>query len=360
MIEKKKELFEILLVVFFAMAGLTACSNDDEAEHYLELTSTSCEVMAGQTTSVGLTAHENTTLEVQHPELIEASYTWGYYGGSIAVIQITGKKKGETTIRITDNETKETATLTVQVTEYPMLKLAATQITGNVFDPMMFHLETGDRFVTHGELAIVYDSIVWTIKDETGSFPVFRKEEDEGFHGTYLTIKWMQPFTLPGKYETHLTAWKDNEVIGDDCLEVTITNEKDFLLFNWEEIKGNSQVLTGHVNVFDSSSELYTTYGLNGTVPFVEVMAINAGFNQSYTLLYNYLCRLYSQPTYEDQIDKQQIFVRYDELFSEQKEYPNGYPCAIWEAERANVVLLMTDNDELGERYIVYAEPPRK
>ena len=35
------------------------------------------------------------------------------------------------------------------------------------------------------------------------------------------------------------------------------------------------------------------------------------------------------QPTYEDKKDKQKIFRLYNDLFSEQKEYPNAYPCAI-------------------------------
>jgi len=51
--------------------------------------------------------------------------------------------------------------------------------------------------------------------------------------------------------------------------------------------------------------------------------------SHSYNSLYNYLCLLYSQPTYEDKKDKQKIFRLYNDWFSEQKEYPNAYPCAI-------------------------------
>ena len=41
--------------------------------------------------------------------------------------------------------------------------------------------------------------------------------------------------------------------------------------------------------------------------------------SHSYNSLYNYLCLLYSQPTYEDKKDKQKIFRLYNDLFSEQK-----------------------------------------
>ena len=53
--------------------------------------------------------------------------------------------------------------------------------------------------------------------------------------------------------------------------------------------------------------------------------------------------------------DKQKIFRLYKELFSEQKIYPNAYPCAIWVTDNANVVLLLDEDD--SARYIVYAEP---
>ncbi len=42
--------------------------------------------------------------------------------------------------------------------------------------------------------------------------------------------------------------------------------------------------------------------------------------SHSYNSLYNYLCLLYSQPTYEDKKDKQKIFRLYNDLFSEQKK----------------------------------------
>lgn len=45
------------------------------------------------------------------------------------------------------------------------------------------------------------------------------------------------------------------------------------------------------------------------------------------------------------------------ELFSEQKIYPNAYPCAIWVTDNANAVLLLDEDD--SARYIVYAEPRR-
>lgn len=102
-----------------------------------------------------------------------------------------------------------------------------------------------------------------------------------------------------------------------------------------------------------------TTYRFNAGVPSVEVAYFNVTsdkyLSQSYDVLYNYFCSFYSQPTYEDKKDKQKIFRLYKELFSEQKVYPNAYPCAIWVTDNANAVLLLDEDD--SARYIVYAEP---
>lgn len=48
---------------------------------------------------------------------------------------------------------------------------------------------------------------------------------------------------------------------------------------------------------------------------------------------------------------------RYDELFSEQKKYPDAYPIAIWTTRRTNIVLLLLDESTEVPGYMVYAEP---
>ena len=68
-------------------------------------------------------------------------------------------------------------------------------------------------------------------------------------------------------------------------------------------------------------------------------------------------CKLCSLPTYEDSVDKQEMWRRYNELFSEQKKYPEAYPVAIWTTRRANIVLLLLDESTKVPGYVVYAEP---
>ena len=89
--------------------------------------------MQGRSVIVDLTAHENTTLDVKNSDLIDVLYTWEF-GSYKAKIEIKGKQKGETDIVVIDHETRQTATIKVKVTEYPMPLLAVEQQKGNIFD----------------------------------------------------------------------------------------------------------------------------------------------------------------------------------------------------------------------------------
>lgn len=225
---------------------------------------------------------------------------------------------------------------------------------------MDFYLTNdGSQSITMGLLSEVCDSIVWTVNGQKGSYRLYERESGEGVVKSHLVMEWGHCFIFPGDYETCLTAWKDNKVLYQDILSVTIINDKDFLGFNWKDVTNTSQAWTSYVDVIGSNPDLMTTYRFNAGVPSVEVAYFNVTsdkyLSQSYDVLYNYFCSFYSQPTYEDKKDKQKIFRLYKELFSEQKIYPNAYPCAIWVTDNANVVLLLDEDD--SARYIVYAEP---
>ena len=92
------------MLLFLFTMGFTSCSEDDKQEYYLELSQNSCEVIQGYSISIDLTAHENTTLNVENPELIDAAYIWELDDYK-AKIEIKGKQKGETDLVVTDHET---------------------------------------------------------------------------------------------------------------------------------------------------------------------------------------------------------------------------------------------------------------
>lgn len=352
---RTKSLFGTLLMFLFTI-DFISCDDDDKSEYHLALSENSCEVMQGYSIAIDLIAHKNTTLDIEKSELIDAVYTWGLDGYK-ATIEIKGKQKGETNIVVTDHETGESATIKVKVTEYPMPHLAVKQPKGNIFDMMNFYLYNEDsKPINSDNLSAVCDSIVWTADGTNGSFRVFEHKEGDDWVSNHLTMEWGHCFKYPGEYKTNLTAWKDNKVISQHQLDITITDGKDFLAYNWSDITKDSQAWTSYADVLKSSPDLMTTYGLSGTVPFTEVRVFSSDIAQNYHSLYNYFCNLYSVPTYEDK----KMWQLYDELFSAQKKYPSAYPVAIWVAKRVNIVLLFLDESTESPDYVIYAEPNRQ
>lgn len=352
---QSKHLFGVLFLFLSAICFMN-CSDDDKSDYHLELSKSSCEVTQGRSVAINLTAHEHTTLVIKKPELIEAVFTWEL-GSHKAIIEIRGKQIGETDIIITDHETGESATIKVKVTEYPMPLLGVKQPKGNIFDMLDFYIyNKNSQSGIINDLSAVCDSIVWTVDGLKGSFRVFEYGEGSNWAGSHLTMSWGHCFKYPGEYKTYLTAWKDNKTIYRHQLDVSITDNKDFLGYNWSDITKESQAWTGYEDVLRSSPDLHTTYGLKDNVPYIEVRILFSTIAQSYSALNEYFRNLYSAPTYGDRTDK--MWQRYNELFSEHK--PDAYPDAIWVTERANIALLLMDESTDYPGYVVYAEPNSK
>lgn len=166
---QSKPLLGTLLLLLSAI-GFISCSDDDKSDYHLKLSDNSCEVMQGRSASIGLTAHENTALNIESPELTEAVYAWQSRSFA-SKIEITGKLKGETGIVVTDLETGVSATIRVKVTEYPMPLLGVKQAKGNIFDRTDFYLYTQEsQSINFDDLSAVCDSMVWTADGLKGSF----------------------------------------------------------------------------------------------------------------------------------------------------------------------------------------------
>lgn len=356
---KIQKLMSIVLL-YLCSIGFMSCENDDnQPEYQLQLSENSCELVQGRSDAINLTAHENTTLDIKAPQIIDAVYTWES-GSYKAKIEIKGKLTGETDIVVTDHETEESAVIKVKVTEYPMPHLGVKQPKGNIFSRTNFYLyNENSQSIDASSLSAVCDSIVWTADGLNGSYRVFEYEEGNGWVSNHLTLDWEHCFKYPSEYKTYLTAWKDNKVTFRHQLDITVTDDKDFLEYNWNEITKDSQVWNTYSDVLGSSPLLMTTSGLSSTVPYVEVRLFNSDMIQDYYTLYNYLCKLYSTPTYNDKT-KEKIWQLYAELFSEQKKYPNAYIYAIWVTERTNIALLLLDESMDYPGYVIYAEPNRQ
>lgn len=119
-----------ILLLFLCAIGLPACSDDDETKELtpLQIEKRSYEVRWGDSDDIGIyNGSGNISLKVQNTDIIEASYKINEDYGKLILgganytflgqIRVSGKQKGETSLTVTDNVTKETVELQIKVTD---------------------------------------------------------------------------------------------------------------------------------------------------------------------------------------------------------------------------------------------------
>lgn len=265
---KTERRFGMLLVAFLAAATLAACSDNDkngdgEVVYHLALPVTSCEVMQNGTESVGFTAHENTTLEVADPELIEAKLIWGYCTDSpinTAVFLTSKGEKGETTIRITDHETDETATLSVKVTDsYLPIGINDSNHPALTNDISFYLVNNGQRdcyffmldHMTHQDVLC-----------GQGTYEFSVEEEEDGTPVPYLTLTYVSDaegrFTIaslpPTAHKFSLT--------GSSSMAYAVIRSR--LGIDWEGMKPETRDVMPYIEVV--MREVGTEYEIRGTI----------------------------------------------------------------------------------------------
>ncbi|MEL5892006.1 hypothetical protein AAE250_00680 [Bacteroides sp. GD17] len=240
-------------------------------------------------------------------------------------------------------------------------RLSAKENTGNIFHLFEFHLLNRDKDgleYNSGELSQVYDSITWVVPSEKGSYNVFSTTSGEGFEGTHLSLQWGHTFYLPGEYETKLLCYKGDEVVHSNVLKVEVTNEKDFLMYNWEEVTISDDSSIGFHNALDEDFTfcaireaheeavgitLFLWPGVNESDEFVE---------QNLRTLSEYLTSIYGQPDYgrgaSDLVEK------YEALFLHREAYE--VPESIWLTPKSRIVLLTQEHEGM-KKVFVRAEP---
>lgn len=118
-----------ILVLFLCVMSLAACSDDDEKQEFtpLHFEFESLETTEGTGGIMFVyTGSGNISLDVRNTDIIDASYEVNEHYGEIILggssnhlgqINITGKMKGETSILVKDNVTKETVELRIKITD---------------------------------------------------------------------------------------------------------------------------------------------------------------------------------------------------------------------------------------------------
>lgn len=203
------------------------------------------------------------------------------------------------------------------------------------------------------DLEEIYDSIVWKISNQQGSFKVFEHND----YSYNIVHYWSHTFFLPGKYQTYLLGYKNNELIHSDSTLVEITYDKDFLAYNWKDIKTPANHSTGYVDVI-ADYYISTYANVYQNIPSVSLRIFSNNKNpdfitKSKDILTRYINSLYSSPTY-DATDKT-LSEKYEQLFTYKMK--RSFPESIWITPKAKIVLLKSFHNEPQFEYVIFAEP---
>lgn len=232
------------------------------------------------------------------------------------------------------------------------LDLEIEETQKNIFDYAVFNLFP-DQYSVMFSLFDVYDSITWKASNLDGSFKIFQYTT----RGASFIHQWSHAFTSPGNYKTYVLGYKNNEVIYSDTAEVKITNNKDFLCYNWKDIKGSIGHGISYIDVLNDY-EFSTFENMHQGIPSVTVFLIDkkkdnkpAFLKKSKKIFTDYINSLYStQPVhYETEND---LLEKYNDLFIYKPK--STYPTCIWITPKSKIALI---KEEIHNEYQLYAEP---
>ena len=236
--------------------------------------------------------------------------------------------------------------------KFPTLEITGASLntyTANIFEPVHFYLE-GDDYM-NWSLSQLCDSLVFSVMGEDGSRKVYYDEKGH----SELIVGWDHYFYLPQGCLCSIQAYKNNEVIYTDAIEVNLTNDKDFLMYDWDEVADASKLGTvGFNNFIEPQYSIVTAAYFKENTPSVKVTVENPeSLEDARTWLYEYMKKLYKDPVYSESAE---VKTKYAELFVSAQE--DETPLYIWKDDKS-VVALVEQYDELVPvtRVYVRAEP---
>ena len=236
--------------------------------------------------------------------------------------------------------------------KFPTLEIKGASLnthTANIFEPVHFYLE-GDDYM-NWSLSQLCDSLVFSVMGEEGSRKVYYDEKGH----SELIVGWDHYFYLPQGCLCRIQAYRDNEVIYTDALEVNLTNDKDFLMYDWDEVSDASKLGTvGFNNFIEPQYSIVTAAYFKENTPSVKVTVENPeSLEDARAWLYEYMKKLYKDPVYSESAE---VKTKYAELFVSAQE--DETPLYIWKDDKS-VVALVEQYDEFVPMTRVYvrAEP---
>lgn len=239
------------------------------------------------------------------------------------------------------------------------LKISVDKKEGNIFESFNFKLEQKNQSIYFGDLAQHLDSLVFKISDYNGTKKIFEKLEN----GNTGTTQFNHNFYLLGNYNTSILGYKSGNIIYKDDIDLKISNQKDFLVTNWNNFSENTP--TGYFNALSKNSLVFHNRFENNN-PYISVTNSWDNIND-YTadqikqmdkdFLYNYFVKVYSTPQYTE-ANTSNLKDIYAQNF--EKSIKNDIPVSIWITSKNKIALMKeysTTNSSQFYGYRIIAEP---
>ena len=236
--------------------------------------------------------------------------------------------------------------------KFPTLEITDASLntyTANIFEPVHFYLE-GDGYM-NWSLRQLCDSLVFRVLGREGHRKVYYDEK--GY--SELIAGWDHYFHLPQGCICCIQAYKDGEVIYTDGIEVNLTNGRDFLMFNWDQIEHASGLGTLVYNNFiHPHYSVVSMAGFKGLNPYVKVSVEKPeSLEDAQAWLFEYITKIYKQPANSEDSE---VKTKYAELFASAED--NETPLYVWEGEKAAIALVEQYDEFVPQtRVYVKAEP---
>ncbi len=230
--------------------------------------------------------------------------------------------------------------------------------TAEIFELANFYFVSNNDF-DFLELRETYDSLVWNVKNIQGTQKLYSHTPSS----SNFIFNWSTNFFYPGSYTIYLFGYKNNQIVQKDSINFGITNSKDFLGYDWAEITDSDKYNIGYHDAF-SNYNFSTRKTKNDGITSVTLLHMNdkdqgdfdyAG--ETKKILYDYICKIYSQPTYIENDNKDLLMEKYKTLFKSPQA--NTVPVCIWITKTSNIALIdyLKMDYYNSAKFRIYAEP---
>lgn len=240
------------------------------------------------------------------------------------------------------------------------IKLSVDKTEGNIFDSFLFKLEQKNQSSYFGDLDQHLDSLVFKVSEIKTTKKLFEKMES----GNVGTTQFNHNFYIPGNYNASILGYKNGKIIYKDDIKLNVSDNKDFLVTNWNQFSVSSHSNVYHNALGKNSLAFYNNYENGNPYILVENLWDNVnGYtenqiqNMDKDYLYNYFVKIYSTPQYSE-TNTPNIKDIYVQNFK--KSLKNNVPVNIWITSKNKIALMKeysANNPLQMYGYRIIAEP---